>query len=412
MIKNLKVALPELGKIKSGVKGKEIASKEGNKFRPPQKLDHFIITTMERDTEGDFIVDLVLMETLKKSDAARVNKDGNLTGIPIQLLYNNIDLNFPTRYACYVGGKCVCSGDGEEAHTRDGRTVKCPCDKQDMGYQGKDKCKINGKLFCVIDGTTSVGACHVLRTTSFNTVQSIVSGLSFIQAAAGGMLAFLPLQLVLTPKTTVIPSTGTATTVYVASIVYNGNINELRQAAICLAKDRAHYIIEMDTIETSAKQLMLTAVESPEEAKDIQEEFYPDAVEISNGHVLPTAAPVAEPAKKKLKNKKVKEEDLKPASTPTPAPAPEVKTEPASVPVKEAPKLESASTGPIPITDNQKRNIVRLKKALGIVDNIRWSEMISIIAPGVKTALKMTTEEAAKFISYLEASIANDDIPL
>ena len=415
MIKNLKAALPELGKIKSGVKGKEITSKEGNKFRPPQKLDHFIITTMERDTEGDFIQDTAIMELLKKSPNAKTDKNGNLTGIPIRLLYNDIQLNFPNRLACYVGGVCVCSGDGEAAQTRAGRNITCPCEKIDPTYKGKEKCKYNGKLYCVIDGTTSIGACHVLRTTSFNTIQSILGGLSFIQAAAGGMLAFLPLQLVLTPKTTVIPD-GAPVTVYIASIVYNGSIDKLRTKALGMAQDRAKYLIEIDNIEASAKQLMASVVESEEEAKDIQEEFYPDAVEVkAEPKIEPKAEPKVEskPESKPEKKQKPKPEPKK-ESEPKPEPAPE----PAKTKVIETTpeNMQSAGSstsktcqGPTPITDDQKRTILKLKKSIGITDNKKWKMMVQKIVPDIGSAVDMTTEEADKFIKYLES--CGGDIP-
>ena len=217
MIKNLIPGLPEHGKIKAGTKGEEVLSSKGKKFRLPKKLNHYIITTTERDDEGNLIIDTDLMDKLKKSGNAIVDKDGNLTGIPIRLLYNDIDLNFSTRYACYVGGKCVCSGDGEVGKTRDGRTVKCPCKQLDYDYKGKDKCKANGRLICIIDGAANVGACHVLRTTSINSVKSIIGGLAFIQAAASGLLAFLPLHLILKPKTITIPN-GQLSTVYISSI--------------------------------------------------------------------------------------------------------------------------------------------------------------------------------------------------
>ena len=38
-----------------------------------------------------------------------------LTEIPVRLLYDDIDLNFPTRYSCYKGNQCWCTGDGERA---------------------------------------------------------------------------------------------------------------------------------------------------------------------------------------------------------------------------------------------------------------------------------------------------------
>jgi len=102
MIVNLPKKLNEAGKIKIGKKGAEVESKEGRKFRQPMRLDHFIITTTEKDENGDFIEDVELMDKIKESGRSMVNKDGNIIGIPIRLLYDDNELNFPNRYASYV----------------------------------------------------------------------------------------------------------------------------------------------------------------------------------------------------------------------------------------------------------------------------------------------------------------------
>jgi len=55
MIKNLTPGLPEVGKIKIGYKGEEMTSKGGKRFQPPKKLDHFLITGLERGADGNFL---------------------------------------------------------------------------------------------------------------------------------------------------------------------------------------------------------------------------------------------------------------------------------------------------------------------------------------------------------------------
>lgn len=391
MIKNLKVGLPEHGKIKAGTKGEEVVSGGGKKFRLPKKLDHFIITTTERDEEGNLILDTDLMDALKKSDNAIVDKEGNLTGIPIRLLYNSIDLNFQTRYACYVGGKCVCFGNGETARTRDGRDKKCPCKQLDFDYTGKDKCKANGRLICLIDGASIVGACHILRTTSINTVKSILGSLAFIQTAASGMLAFLPLHLILKPKSVTIPS-GASSTVYVSSIVYRGSIEQLRTQSLTMAKEKAQFLIKMDTVEESARELMAQEVESEQEQIEVQEEFYPDAVE---AEVIPPAE---------------QEPEAKPEPKPAPKPKPSAKQEPPAK-QKPDPKLEKEPepekveepeppAEQTPITKDQKRQIVSLKKENKITDPAVWAKLLEPFE--VKTANDLTETSANEFIEALQ----------
>jgi len=48
----------------TGKKGEETTSKSGTNFRLPKRLDHFIITTTEKDEDGDFILDMPLMEKI------------------------------------------------------------------------------------------------------------------------------------------------------------------------------------------------------------------------------------------------------------------------------------------------------------------------------------------------------------
>lgn len=48
MLRNLAPRLAERGKIKIGIKGAKVTSRSGNEFQPPQKLDHFVVTTLER----------------------------------------------------------------------------------------------------------------------------------------------------------------------------------------------------------------------------------------------------------------------------------------------------------------------------------------------------------------------------
>uniref|UniRef100_A0A6M3K2E3 Uncharacterized protein n=1 Tax=viral metagenome TaxID=1070528 RepID=A0A6M3K2E3_9ZZZZ len=374
MIKNLTISLPEYGKIKAGTLGEEAVSSQGKKFRLPKKLNHFVITTTARDEEGNLVLDTDLMEILKKSGNATIDADGNLTGIPIRLLYNNIDINFFTRYAAYVGGKCVCAGDGIKATTRDGRVKDCPCQQLDPTYQGKDKCKATGRLICVIEGSTVVGACHILRTTSINTVKSILGSLAFIQTAASGMLAFLPLHLILKPKTVTIPTTGQLTTVYVSSIIYRGSIENLRRDALGMAKDKVQYLLEMDSVEASAREVLEKLEESEQEQLEINQEFYPDTIDVTPSEQDP-AGQKPEPEKE-----------------PETKPEPKAETKSSAEPPAEQPE-------PM-VTKDQKREILALKNALKITDQALWQKMLEPY--GVKSANFLTESQAAKFIAALK----------
>ena len=304
MIKNLVPRLAEVGKIKCGIKGESRKSKYGKEFMLPQKLDHFIITTLERDAAGRLKPDVALMNKLK-------NNGDNLTELPIRLLYDDIDLNFPTRYALYKGNKCLCSGDGERAIEvkENGMSfeINCPCKRQDPEYQGPDKCKINGTLSCIIEGSEKLGGCYKFRTTSFNSVTNILSSLAFIKTLTGGKLAWIPLTLILAPKSTTIPGSGKATTVYCASIEFRGPVQELQKLGYEVAKNQIEHKVNMENIEHEARRQMSQILEDPEEAQEIQEEFYPENIEMEKVEPKQEAKIEEEPVQENIQETEEKE---------------------------------------------------------------------------------------------------------
>jgi hypothetical protein len=135
-------------------------SQGGKQFAQPKKLDHVVITTMQRDAAGRLMPDTALMARLKP-------EGGKITEIPVRLLYDDIELNFPTRYASYVGNRCACSGDGVVAQRLLGngkyQEVPCPCDRNAPTYTGNDRCKIMGTLQVLIEGTDRIGGVWKFR---------------------------------------------------------------------------------------------------------------------------------------------------------------------------------------------------------------------------------------------------------
>ena len=279
-IKNLPSRLNAAGNIKIGMKGEEVTSEGGVKFRPPTRLDHFVITTTDKTESGDFVLDTVLMDKIKASGRGVVNAAGDLIGIPVRLLYEDTDLNFPTRYASYVSGKLSCTGDGEKSTKRlDDFKVNhpCPCPRLDAEYTGKDKCKANGKLTVVIDEASLFGQAHVFRTTSINSVTGILGGIELIRTATKGHIAGLPLMLVVNNKSTTVPVIGTATTVQVVSLCYRGDMMALRQETIKLLKEDQQFLIGMDELQKEAYAMGQNIVVTEEEEPDFIDEFMPDA---------------------------------------------------------------------------------------------------------------------------------------
>lgn len=287
-IKGLTPSLPERGKIKIGQKGAMRKSGGGKEFQPPQKLDHFVVTNMARGADGNFVRD----------DAIHGKLGAKPVEIPVRLIYDDPTLNFPTRYACYQGRKLWCAGDGETARrlTVDGKdreTVSCPCPRQDPAYTGADKCKMNGSLAVLIEGAPGVGGVWKFRTTSYNSIVGILSTMAFIRGVTGGPLGNIPLMLVVRPKQAADPS-GQAQTIYVVSLEYRGDIDDLREKGHQIALDRATTHVSIQHIEEEARRLLLGAPDNAplpgDDAEEVAEEFYPEQAAEGATIIMPPQA--------------------------------------------------------------------------------------------------------------------------
>ena len=294
MIKNLCPGLMEVGKIKIGKKGTVRKSQTGTDWQPPQKLDHFLITTMQRGEDGNYLQD----DNLTKRFAPSGDP---LRSIPVRLIYDDIALNFATRYICYYGKTVYCSGDGETAlrlqsDKKTYATRTCTCGRQDPKYNGdngpngpdnvggsnsKGKCKINGILSVIIDGADRVGGVWKFRTTSYNSVVGILSSLALIQRITGGRLAGIPMMMTVSPKTVQDPLEGKQQTIHIVGLQYAGTMDSLREVGYQIALTEAKHGISMARIEEDARMLLThtpTAGLGDDIAEDVIEEFYPEEV--------------------------------------------------------------------------------------------------------------------------------------
>ncbi len=321
MIRNLIPRLPERGHIKIGELGETRKSQKGNDYQLPVKLSHFRVTTLERGPDGNFVMDKDLHDRLDLGDEP--------VEIPVRLLYDDVSLDFPTRYACYAGKTLWCSGDGEtalrvsnqpkDAPMKEPFAVQCPCHRQEPSYKGQDKCKLNGRLSVLIDGAGGVGGVWVFRTTSYNSVIGIMSSLAFLRSVTGGILANIPLKLRIQPKQATNPTDQSSVLIYVVSVEYAGDIGELQQAAHQIALDRATTHMSIAHIEEEARRNL--ALPGPADAvlpgdipEDIVAEFYPET-----GEIIEPAPP-----------RPTREQFVEPAA---PEPEPEVKPEVPTYPV-------------------------------------------------------------------------------
>lgn len=281
-IKTIPLQLPEIGKIKIGRKGAVRQSGQGNQFQPPQKLDHFLITTLERGDDGNYVVDAGAHRQLGEKPR----------DLPVRLVFDDPDLNFQSRLVCYRGKTLWCHGDGMEAQRlqKDGTWAAHDCSAcplADPVFQAAPenqqwpKCKMNGRLSVMLDTAQKVGGVHVLRTTSYNTIVGITSSLAFLTSVTGGPLAGLPLTMSLRPKTATDPS-GRTQTIYVASLSYSGSMDTLQDVALNISLKRERNRQRIERVEQEAR-LMLSApiggdgdVLGGDDTADVVAEFYPE----------------------------------------------------------------------------------------------------------------------------------------
>ncbi len=274
--------LPECGKIKIGRKGEVRESKSGSTYQLPTKLDHFLITTMERGGDGNFLRD----ETLHAKFGPKP------TRLPVQLIYNDPILDFRSSYGAFSGRRLICRGNGIEAEEIDEKgntsTVECPCPRLQPGYKGDDRCKINGVLAVLIPGVDRVGGAWRFRTTSRNSVDGITASLEFLRGVTGGQLAGIPLELCLTAREVADP-TGKIQKIFVVSLEFRGPLKSLRDIAIDTALTEAKTGARMEQIQAEAKKLLAMPGENeilPGDDQDDFETFFPAAAKAATEEEL------------------------------------------------------------------------------------------------------------------------------
>jgi len=271
---NLRGGLPVVGHIKIGKKGKAIESRRGNWFQPPEKLDHFRITTVMRGEDGNFLLDEELHSPKMYGPEPKE--------LPVRLLYNQPELNFTHSYMAYDGKKPWCFGDGVTAWRLTGDSIgtrermPCMCEYYtDASYTGNKKCKIAGRLSVVIDGAAQVGGVWDFRTGSINTVDGIQASLDMLMAGTGGWVAGIPLLMTVRPQIAQLPS-GQTSEIFVVRLQYNGSMEQMRKYALEKAEGDLKFGGRMKEIEAKAKKLLLAAPAEDDDG-EIIEEFFPGA---------------------------------------------------------------------------------------------------------------------------------------
>lgn len=242
--------IAEVGKIKAGRKGNKRQGKNGD-YQLPEKTDHWIITTLERDPTGNFMKDKSIHKSIGEKP-----KD-----IEIMFLTNDIDEIFPTSFSYYEGKKQVCKGDGEKGfNQKTNKAIKCPCKLYEDG-----KCKIYGILNCILPVSNKIGGVYRFRTHGYNSVSNILASLQLISVMTQGQLALIVFKLTLQPKKV---EKGV---IYMANIIYEGDIKKLFNNVIETRRDQLNF---EDKMKNQTKLIDWSDDGSTDQ--DIIDEFFPN----------------------------------------------------------------------------------------------------------------------------------------
>lgn len=223
MIKFEDERLPTIGHIKVGEKGQVITSGKGNKFSPPKKIDHFKVTTIEREEQSKDANYKLDMEAMKGIEQFNHRK------IPIMFMFDDIESNFNTwhgfatakgRYFCrsddgktaerypqYNNGKIVEENtfDAKPDFTKLPARVECDintCYYRNTMYNGAKLCKTHSRLDVILPFVKKIGGVYTFRSTSWHTANALTSNMKTLYYLTGGRLTAIECFLNVTMKTT------------------------------------------------------------------------------------------------------------------------------------------------------------------------------------------------------------------
>jgi hypothetical protein len=292
----------EIGRLKlGGLAAAKRTSQGGREWQAPVKFEHFVLTkTVRGKKDNNFVVDVALMQQLaaqgcKVSEGLDANgkpKESpipRLIELPIILGSGVEEQVFPHSLASYVGKSLYCRGIGEgaEGATRfefkdgkpTGRSKKRPCTCEFLTNPGKQGpiCKPHGTLwFSVRVGAgTRIGGRHSFRTTSWNSIRAILSGLREIHETVGSFYR-IPLWLTYNLHETR-RRDGTPTTVQVVGIECRiEDLLALQRERIVEARSR-NEVVQLYSGNPIHLGLPAPAGddESPAEQARVAQEFHP-----------------------------------------------------------------------------------------------------------------------------------------
>ena len=264
---------PVIGRISIG----QVVEKNGKRL--PQKDDQFTITTQIQNQDG--WIKHPLDETLRKNSGRKLRE------IPIQLIFNEPELNLRAEYCLFdrQNGRPVCVGNGEtcQRHTVQGIEA-LPCPSPEACDLAQGDCKPYGRLNVLVHSDASSNesdndpiSSFIFRTSGFNSIRTLASRLSYFHALSGNRLACLPLALKLRGKST--RQSYGQPIYYVDLTLRSGmSLEETLEAAKRIEQERQTIGFDQKALDQAAEQGFGNGrfEDSNEDFETITEEFYPE----------------------------------------------------------------------------------------------------------------------------------------
>ena len=337
---------------------------DGSAYSAPMKVDHFELTGVERDGRDNLVPDVDLIRQLMDAFARngqpmptcggceRAKSLGFPEGlprrIPVYFEHDDLEKVIPNELAIYKGRQRYCHGDGETAK----RLLPVKGNPQHLEYQdfgpcgelcpdfSAGTCKAMGTLLFSVPGAPRVGSVFAFRTTSWNSLNNIVSSLEDIREIAG-TIELVPLFLDMQQKTVVPrrgPNAGRPTKAWVVVPYFPGTRAQLLAATVkeleAVGAERGR--LRLLTAEAAA---MVTAEPDADTAAAIEAEFYAGdggSAEGAGAEERPQPTPAAPPSLPS------------PAPTPQAAPPPPAQATAPHAPAAAAPEAPREIPAPAP----------------------------------------------------------------
>lgn len=229
----------------------------------------------------------VVSPTDGKAPANAHSAKPKLRSIPIRVLFNDPALNLRANYTLFdrATARPLCVGDGQTCKRMTGKGVEAhPCEGPDLcALAIEGGCKPFGRFHMRIDhpdNQADAMSTFVLRTTGINSLRTLMTRMQYLQAASGGLLAYLPLELRLRAKSTAM--SHRMPIYYVDLGIRNGMPLDAAISQAAQAAEHAQKVgHDQGAFEQAAKEGYALGLfeELEQEATEIVQEFYPQAAE-------------------------------------------------------------------------------------------------------------------------------------